>query len=54
MTLELAASGPKAASQLAPGIDGLVLGGGLSVPWTRRLWTRPAAAGPTRSPRGSS
>lgn len=37
VTLELAASGPKAASMLAPGIDGLVLGGGLSAPWTRRL-----------------
>ncbi|WP_165968889.1 LLM class flavin-dependent oxidoreductase [Actinomadura sp. KC06] len=37
VTLELAASGPKAASMMATGIDGLVLGGGLSASWTRRL-----------------
>ncbi|WP_067460963.1 LLM class flavin-dependent oxidoreductase [Actinomadura macra] len=37
VTLELAASGPKAASMIAPGIDGLVLGGGLSASWTRHL-----------------
>ncbi|TYK49497.1 LLM class flavin-dependent oxidoreductase [Actinomadura decatromicini] len=44
VTLELAASGPKAASAAsAEGVDGLVLGGGMSVPWTRRLIE---AAGP--------
>lgn len=37
VTLELAASGPKAASAASGAVDGLVLGGGLSVPWTRRL-----------------
>ncbi|MFI0366970.1 LLM class flavin-dependent oxidoreductase [Actinomadura sp. 1N219] len=37
VTLELAASGPRAASMMATGIDGLVLGGGLSASWTRRL-----------------
>lgn len=45
VTLELAASGPKAASMLGPGIDGLVLGGGLSAPWTRRL-VEAAGGGP--------
>ncbi|WP_171063959.1 LLM class flavin-dependent oxidoreductase [Actinomadura soli] len=48
VTLELAASGPKAAAAMAAGIDGLVLGGGLSASWTRRLT---GAAGPAASAR---